>query len=699
MTRLGSLVLAVLFAAASAPAQWVQTSGPEGGSVPAIASDGTTIFAGTFGAGIFRSTDGGSTWEQKISGMGYQSVTAIAWSGSFLLATGTVGVYRSSDNGENWSLATGTPPGNGVSSLAVAGDTVFGGTMGKGVYRSTDNGATWSSSSTGLPNSFSQTQIGDIIIHGSVLLTSASDNSTVGIFRSTNMGDSWTISSTGITGFTNQSALLSDGATVYAGGPTVYKSTNDGSSWTPAAAGLPSDPAVDEFLLVGSALYASGSTACYRTTNGGANWEAVAGLPRESMAGLCDHNGTLLVGTGADGIYRSTDGGTSWVESNLGLLARDMTGFRVDGSTLYANGQGAFRTLDEGATWGPVAAALPDTLGPLATVYADGAALFVQDRTMGGKLYRSTDGGAAWEAASTGLPAFNPVTDIVSTGGTLVAAASNVFVSSDNGTTWSQSTTGMGTFPTITRLTFAGGALFASGNGVYRSTDGGAQWTAAQSGIPAFYSVDAFASVGSDLFAGSLYATALYRSTDNGDTWSPITSLPFSGSATSFMGAGSALFACSPNNGIFLSTNRGSNWSEISGNLPDHTYLYTLALLDGYLYAGSGGANSVWKRPLSDVTAVGDEPGGRPAAFALAQNYPNPFNPATTIAFTTPSAGPVRLVVVDILGREIATLVSGELSPGYHTAVWNAAGAPSGIYFCRLQAGAEFRTRSMLLAK
>ena len=66
------LVLA-LSATSTVTAQWVQTSGPEGGGIPSLFADGADLYAGTYGnAGVFKSTDGGMTWEQKINGMGYQ---------------------------------------------------------------------------------------------------------------------------------------------------------------------------------------------------------------------------------------------------------------------------------------------------------------------------------------------------------------------------------------------------------------------------------------------------------------------------------------------------------------------------------------------------------------------------------------------------------------------------------------------------
>jgi len=85
--------------------------------------------------------------------------------------------------------------------------------------------------------------------------------------------------------------------------------------------------------------------------------------------------------------------------------------------------------------------------------------------------------------------------------------------------------------------------------------------------------------------------------------------------------------------------------------------------------------------------------------YLVATNYPNPFNPTTTIEFTIPAAGKVGLVVYDITGREVATLLNGNISAGTHTAVWNGVTAPSGIYFYRLTYGDQQLTRRMLLLK
>ncbi|MBN2200486.1 T9SS type A sorting domain-containing protein [bacterium] len=97
------------------------------------------------------------------------------------------------------------------------------------------------------------------------------------------------------------------------------------------------------------------------------------------------------------------------------------------------------------------------------------------------------------------------------------------------------------------------------------------------------------------------------------------------------------------------------------------------------------------------VTGVGAaEP---PASFSLGQNYPNPFNPVTEIAYTLPEPGHVTLVVYDVTGREIRTLVNENKPAGAHRFNFSAAGLGSGVYVYRLKAGDRAENRKMILIK
>jgi hypothetical protein len=81
-----------------------------------------------------------------------------------------------------------------------------------------------------------------------------------------------------------------------------------------------------------------------------------------------------------------------------------------------------------------------------------------------------------------------------------------------------------------------------------------------------------------------------------------------------------------------------------------------------------------------------DDGEGYPRSPFLLQNYPNPFNPSTTIAFGIAGRSRVTLKVFNVLGEEVAVIVSGTVNPGSYDAVWNASGRPSGVYLAELTA-------------
>ena len=88
-----------------------------------------------------------------------------------------------------------------------------------------------------------------------------------------------------------------------------------------------------------------------------------------------------------------------------------------------------------------------------------------------------------------------------------------------------------------------------------------------------------------------------------------------------------------------------------------------------------------------------------PAVYSLSQNYPNPFNPSTKISFALPKAGNVKLVVYDILGREVAVLVNEFRTSGNHSVEFNAGNLASGVYLYRIESGTFTDTKKMLLVK
>lgn len=98
-------------------------------------------------------------------------------------------------------------------------------------------------------------------------------------------------------------------------------------------------------------------------------------------------------------------------------------------------------------------------------------------------------------------------------------------------------------------------------------------------------------------------------------------------------------------------------------------------------------------------TAVSPRQQNVPSEFRLFQNYPNPFNPTTTILYDVPKKSHVTLLVYDVLGRKVATLVDGERSGGEYRVTFNGSRLASGVYFYRLKAGNYASVKKLLLLK
>ncbi|HEX2962320.1 MAG TPA: T9SS type A sorting domain-containing protein [Ignavibacteriales bacterium] len=110
-------------------------------------------------------------------------------------------------------------------------------------------------------------------------------------------------------------------------------------------------------------------------------------------------------------------------------------------------------------------------------------------------------------------------------------------------------------------------------------------------------------------------------------------------------------------------------------------------------------SNLVILTAAKTATAMEGQDAGVVGSYKLSQNYPNPFNPSTVINYTITKAGFVSLKVYNILGKEVATLVSGQQTEGMHSVQFNASNLPSGIYIYTIQAGEFSASKKLMLLK
>ena len=116
-------------------------------------------------------------------------------------------------------------------------------------------------------------------------------------------------------------------------------------------------------------------------------------------------------------------------------------------------------------------------------------------------------------------------------------------------------------------------------------------------------------------------------------------------------------------------------------------------------YADSTSSRIIILESTVAVQRVSALIGAAPNGFELRLAYPNPFNPSTTISFSIGSRSDVLMRIYNLLGQEITTLVNQNLTPGSYTVSWNAGNIPSGVYLCRIQAGAFEQTQKLILSK
>jgi hypothetical protein len=465
--KYAALVGAVFLVAAAGPAQagvnvWT-THGPYGGSrsVEALAIDPvtpSTLYAGTEGGGVFKSTDSGASWSAVNTGLPSgdlgPSVQALAidpLTPSTLYAggladpfSGTRGMFKSTDGGASWTaINTGLTTIN-VRMLAIdpktpstlyAGTAYYNESMTVGVFQSTDGGASWSPVNTGLTEDL---DVGTFAIDPLTPTTLYAGTYGSGVFKSTDSGGSWSAVNTGL-GNLDVRALAIDPvtpSTLYAGtAGGVYRSTNNGGSWTAVNVGLGycivQALAIDP--ITPSTLYAGTDDGVYRSTDTGANWSAInTGLtntyvwtlvidPKTTNTIYAGIHGACGYGTGvgpcfAGGVFKSTDGGASWTGINNGFSS-DLVGIKIlsllidpaTPSTLYADTQicdpwcgpvQVYQSTDSGGSWSALNTGLGDLIGVLAIDPVTPSTLYA-GTDLG--VFQSTNSGASWTAINNGF--------------------------------------------------------------------------------------------------------------------------------------------------------------------------------------------------------------------------------------------------------------------------------------------------------
>ncbi len=708
-----------------------------------------------YGSGIYKSTDFGETWALLPSTIGiniwnFSNVRALAFdpSGNLYAVTYAYkrkdgagnyytngGLYKSTDGGTSWSaispLSTSTNYFNGDDVIPFTSSTIIfstglNGSTNGGIYRTTDGGSTWNKITANLPTAnyrriaFAKDPNNPNTAYAQIESSnySSPDYGLAGIFKTTDAGATWNaltkpgnISSTGATSTTTASFLGTQGwydnviavdpfnsNNIYAGGVEMMKSTDGGASWfqltywnsyygTPEVHGdhhaIVFDPVSNNVVYLGD------DGGIQKTTNGGSNWTSLNNnlAITQFYGGSVYPTGTIYSGGAQDNGHLKYVLGTSWNEvfgGDGGYAAQDQTNSLVS--------------------------------------YEEYVYLDMSKSTDGGNNWTECISGMADAKNSTNSLFISPFVMDKQNSSVLLAGSNKVWATVNSAGTWTQVSNALATTK-VSALAIANSASpFLAFAG---TTDGHIYICTAlnpAAGINTWTDISPF---GNNLayvrritidptnqqniyacYSGynnnNVFPTKhIWFSSNQGTTWTdisgdlpdvPVHTLLVDNLNNSTLYIGTEI-------GIYQSTNGGANWTSASSGMPSFVPVDELVYQQGTnnMFAFTHG-RSAFKTSIA--TSVQPEVNSNiPVNFELSQNYPNPFNPSTEIKYSIPNATNVKVSVFNVKGELVRTLVNQFQEPGNYTVKFDGTGLSSGIYFYKVEAGTFNQVKKMALMK
>ena len=739
------------------PNRW-ETNGPSGARIETMAihpMNNHFLFAGTIEGGLYKSQDGGLSWQHvddPILEITTRVIKFYPTAPDTVFLTTARGIFRSNDCGLSWSrLDLPYADDNDYANFAISPfnpQIMMAGSWGY-IVKSVDGGNYWDLLS--VPYYFEDMEFDPFDSNTVYAATHAAATGRL-VIKSTDLGVTWQVIGGNLDSISYSTDLevdphrpnhlyLTRSVQGYARGRCVSKTTNGGAYWidiTPAdmTRGFAFGITVSR-LDVNTIYLCTFWDGIFRSRDGGITWVRLnQGLYGDMFSRVVEDtiSGMIYLGTFYDGIYRSTDGGDSWERISRGIFNAECTDIAVNNrnpDSVYVSTYAGLHFSSDGCqTWrliDPRPVGFYVVPSCLAIDKFHPEVVFVgysgYDSLGRGGIMKSTDGGVTWYSSSAGLP--------------VNCAAVELEAVYDD-----------------TSLQYL---ILAAQRGIFISDRHGDNWVELPNQFPVNFLIYSFevSEVDDDLMFVCLYNSQGvpfgYRSRDGGQTWEPLTNYPSGGRPEDFV--------CDPVNenvvyvswgldhGIFKSSDIGQSWIDINGNLPRYPGYYritgiavnplnpsNIAVLScrrGFYITNDGGqtwealndglnidivlaktmfapndtskiylatrGNSVWTIART-ATGIADTQVNR-SAVNLRPCVPNPFNSATAIEFSIMRQTPVCLEIFDITGRRIETLIDEIMPAGTYRTIWRPAEARSGIYFCRLQSEEGVRVGKLILLK
>ena len=743
----------------------------------AISPDNDDIlYVSTATGGIFKTTNRGDNWTPIFDAVVKPSIgnIAIAPSNSQRIYVGTGeangsatdgayfgdGIYRSDDGGDTWNNM-GLEESNHIGRIIIDptdSDRVFVAATGKlygyneerGIYRSTNGGNDWErvlfiTDSTSAIDVIMNPVNTDIIFAAMWERTRKPwqrdyGGITSAIHRSIDGGDNWEILTNGLpavspnTGRISLAISESEPSTIYARYTTneitnvfdgLYKSTDNGDSWTLVALGdisgvdssfgwyfgniriNPLDP--DEVYVLGQQLV--------KTSNSGSSWQTVSGMHVDHHAMEYSKNNNNFILAGNDGgAYISENGGNSWTHFN-NLPITQFYNIEVDfqqPERLYGGTQdnNTIRTLtgsndDWSSIWG----------GDGFHVNVDpNDNNFVYAESQFGGLGRSTNGGTSFQGATDGIDFndrrnWNTPVVLSPFDSEIVFYGSNKLYTSDKAVFWTaispdltdgQHPSGSLSYGTLTAIA----PSYLNLDTVYVGSDdgnvnvtfnGGNTWENITNGLPDRYITSIAISHNDDqiayiTFSGFSvldYTPHIFKTEDGGQNWSDISSNLPSIPVNDIILFTNSIFVATDLN-VWYSENDGVSWDIVGNDLP-FTIIRDLKLHEpsNMLYAGTFG-RSLHSYDLDNLILGTIENSFQETSIKI---YPIPSKTNITIVHNFDSEGAIYLY--DITGKKIKSLFNGNLLESQELS-FSIEDIPAGIYFVKFETNNRSITKKII---
>ena len=681
------------------------------------------------GNGVFRSTNAGNTWNQlsstNNSNFYYVNRLAIDSINNSLYAATRAGLYKSIDGGNIFTNPASSAGGNCMDVIVnYTNPTTIFATFGlfnqSYIWRSTDGGNTFSLN-------YQKSGMGRIVLAGSasnplVAYASFMDLSNYGIgfmAYTNNSGDSWNQISkipgpstdgnstyVGKQGWYNNTLAVDPAkpGTIWAGGIDLWQSTNSGTDW-------------------------------YRITNAYHQGDLKPFVHADMHSLVFAPSNRSIIYNGTDGgIYVSTDGGISWnaINNNL-FITQFYYGAVAPAGTIYYGGTQDNYTLKStgGQSWNSI---LGGDGGVVQIDYNNPSIIYAEQPDF--TFFKSTDGGSKFSYAQTGIPTnssthettdrtlfITPFTMDPNNPSILIAGTYRIWRTSNGASSWSSLSgdlTGDGTGSSgakISAITIAksNSSVIYAGctNGkLWVTTDNGANWKERDSSLPNFWCTriaidNSNSAIAYISFSGFLNDSKVFKTTDYGKTWTnisgdlaniPVNCIFLNPYIKGHLYLGTDL-------GVFSSTDDGINWIQDNDGLANVPVMdLEFRSSDTTMYAATHGRGMFLTSLSENVSSINKTTNQIPNNFEIYQNYPNPFNPTTTIQYQLPVAGNVKVIIYNITGEKVATLIDDFQQAGRHIVSWdgknnNGQNVSSGVYLYSINFRDMLQVKKMIKLK